>query len=80
MVDELIIKRAENGYILEKVFLYEEPDDYHSELIVISDDGITENKSLKKLLLSVAEWAGYHYDKYSDNNIEISFDGKGHKL
>jgi hypothetical protein len=38
-----------------------------------------EKESIINLLYKVADWCGYNYDKYSKENINITWDKKGHK-
>ena len=78
---ELKIVWAENGYILD----YEEEIEEGVKVIrhaVIEDfDGFEgQQDCMKRMLERVAEHFGYSYDKWSDKNLNISFDRKGHKV
>jgi hypothetical protein len=77
-MNKLIIEQCENGWILS----HEEPDEngvikIEKQLVVDEDDnkvGMTE------LLTKVAEHFGYCYDKWSENNLSITWNNRGHKL
>jgi hypothetical protein len=42
--------------------------------------GETEKETLQLLLYRIAEEFGFGYDKFSKENINITFDKKGHKV
>lgn len=68
---KITIEQVENGYIL---FFH---DEEQTKKVVCADD---EQADLKKLLYEVAECFGEPYDKYSETNVNITFDRKGHKF
>ena len=78
---------AGNGFITKHYF-WEDSNEKGEKIIgcdttVIETEELDdkgENKTLKKLLERVAEWTGYTYDKWSKNNLKITFDEKGRKL
>ena len=39
-----------------------------------------EKETLKKLLEAIASECGYDYDKWGQENLNITFDKKGHKV
>lgn len=83
--NSIIIKKVENGYILQ-TFTWEDTQEnnkvYREEVEVIEEEGDinSDKKALGRVLDKIAEWAGFHYDKYGKENLRISWDKKGHKL
>ena len=75
---ELKIVEAENGYILSFDVLMDE--DGRMELCqnVIEENGDT-NDLFRRLLENVAEHFGMEYDKWKSDNLNITFDKKGHE-
>ena len=75
---ELKIVEAENGYILSFDVLMDE--DGHVELCqsVIEENGDT-NDLFRRLLETVAEHFGMEYNKWKSDNLNITFDKKGHE-
>lgn len=71
------IREAENGWIVIQEIKTDEGVDTHRH-VVEYDDG--DNEGMAKLLKLVAELNGCKYNKYRDDNLNISFDKKGHKL
>lgn len=78
---ELNIKKVNNGYILS----WKEQDD-EGTLIerceVLEEQKFDGDSSLEtKILLEfIANHFGYSYDRYGKNNLNITFDGLGHKV
>lgn len=75
---ELRIIQCDNGYVLiseiqvtatEKETVYDP----------VEDDGNSQD-CLKRMLLRVAEHFGFQYDKFNPDNLEITFNRKGHKV
>jgi len=89
---KLNIEQTNNGFILswEEDWSSEDKDDVKIEKKVLEEDCYSEKEEHKtmdsekilvaKLLYEVAEHFGENYDKFSDSNLRISFDKKGHKL
>jgi len=77
-MNELKIIQAENGYILES--WCEDEDDKITKAFVLVEETENDATCLKNMLLLVAEHFGYMYDKFSSENINITFDKKGHKV
>ncbi len=75
---ELTIIEADNGYILASE-IEMETGIMATEFEVV-EEVYDDNKTLKKLLMRVAEHMGYQYNKFGSENLEISFTGKGHKV
>jgi len=75
---ELKIVEAENGYILSFDVLMDE--DGHMELwqSVIEENSDT-NDLFRRLLENVAEHFGMEYNKWKSDNLNITFDKKGHE-
>ena len=69
------IKQAENGYIIT---LPREQDTPESQIVIESKDD--EKQAFIDLVNELAEQFGFSYDKWGENNLEISFSKKGHKL
>jgi hypothetical protein len=69
---KIIIKDADNGYIIEKI--YEDEKD-----VFVIEDNDDEQELTKKLLETIAELTGVTYDKWGKNNLSITFDKEGHK-
>lgn len=78
------IAQTDNGYILQDYFWEDSTEDgkkiIGSNTHVFEDKGSDEKESLKELLLKVSEILGYNYDRYGEENLNITFDGKGIKL
>ncbi len=76
---KITIESVLNGYIIS----WEELDsEGKPEICKVLFAEATEgaDMNLTKLLYSVAEHAGYTYDKFKEDNLNITFDKKGHKL
>lgn len=78
------IAQTDNGYILQEYF-WEDSTKSGEKIIgsntfVFEEDYNDDKKSLIDLLFKVAETLGFSYDKYGKENLNITFDKKGHKL
>lgn len=79
------IESIENGYILS---WYEDEEDVNGNVVkeekkeVVEELDVLEgeNETMVRLLTRIAEHFGITYDKYKENNLNIAFDKKGHKL
>lgn len=69
MNKKISITSVENGYILETP-----EEDY-----VFQHDG-DEKPAFIMLVHKLAEELGFNYDKFAENNLEVSFNKKGHKI
>ena len=79
-MNNLTIKQADNGYILEyEIDSGTEGRHDWVEKHVVVEVG-DEDDDFTKLLYAVAEHFGYTYNKFSPNNLEINFNKKGHKV
>jgi hypothetical protein len=79
---KLTIEKAEGGYILSWDEEIEDNVFRESKKVVFAPDDIDdsgEREGMKNLLFAVAEYFGISYDKWSSENLRISFDRKGHK-
>jgi hypothetical protein len=84
---EMNIKKIKNGFIVEMhsdeeslpvIEVIEEIETASDgELFRTNDE---EKMALGKLLIRVAEYFGMQYDKFSNNNLSITFNKKGGKL
>ena len=75
---ELRISEANNGYVLSHDVEMDE-NVWEEETTVIEERDDT-NDLFKRLLEAVAEHFGMVYNKYGSNNLNITFDRKGHKI
>lgn len=77
MIDLKIIQ-ADNGFILVSGIIN---DDNTKEFqYVVVEDTDNEQECIASMLTKVAEHFGFVYDKFSPNNLNITFDKKGHKV
>lgn len=78
IVRELKITECENGYILESQIEITEGRFEPSYEVVeeIKDDRDT----MKRLLELIASFFGMDYDRFRPDNVNITFDKKGHKV
>lgn len=80
---ELSIRETLNGYIL--TWYEEQVDDdgrkfKEKKELSIEEIDENENDAMKRMLEQVAEYFGYCYDKYGEENLDINFSKKGYKL
>ncbi|MBI4599780.1 hypothetical protein HY732_02565 [Candidatus Uhrbacteria bacterium] len=71
---KLTIEEVENGYILSS----RDSDGEEWKKLVLSDPS-DDREGLKELLAEVANYFGERYDKFGSENLNITFDRKGHK-
>ena len=72
----------DNGYIVQASIL-EDIDENQTRSYSENEEIIEEEdkkKALVRLLYLIAEKTGYTYEKYGEENLNINFDKKGHKL
>jgi hypothetical protein len=72
------IEEVDNGYIVTRHNYNKEERTVDPEIFVVEDTDY-DNEALKKVLLQVAELLGCTYDRWGSENINITFDQKGHK-
>lgn len=74
---ELKIEKTENGFILSHK---EEIDDNEVKIVkeVVEEVNDDEKEAMTKLLERVTEYFGIQYDKYAKDNLEITWNKKGH--
>ncbi len=87
---EITIKKVDNGYILSVPEQSTEGFKDGKELTVINlrqsvleDPGENENtekETMGRVLGEIADYFGFHYQKYNKNNLKISWDEKGSKV
>ena len=81
----IVIEKISNGFVV-RTWSWEDDNEttgekiHNQEAVGITDESDDEKKVLSDLLYTIAEFTGYHYDKYGKENLKISFDKKGHKL
>ena len=76
----LKIEEAENGYIA--IYLEEEDDGVFRKVKKIFSNSETEEddqKTMENLLYFIADFFGFSYDKFSENNLNIKWNMKGGK-
>ena len=76
---ELKIKSIENGFLIEwQEEIATGEFTTRQRAITFSD----EQKGVEKLLYYIADYFSYEcgYDKFSKNNLKISWNKKGHKI
>lgn len=76
---ELKIIEANNGYILSSMILIDDDGELElfQEVIEERDD---TNELFRRLLERVAAYFGMEYNKFGSDNLNITFDKKGHKV
>lgn len=86
MTEKIEIKKVGNGYVIKSFFWHDTSERgdmiIREEVEVIEEEAgeEAENESLKRLLERIAELTGYQYDKFGKENLNITFDKKGHKV
>ena len=75
---EIKILQADNGFIVTQ-HNWEDDHDIITNREVI-EDSVDERESLERLLYKVAEKFGEPYLKYSETNLNITWDKKGDKV
>lgn len=78
-MNELKIKQANNGYILSWEDEISE-NEIRTCQQVIENDEENENDVMKRMLEFVADHFGQEYDKWKEDNLNILFNKKGHKV
>ena len=82
-MNDLTIKKVENGYILEYLAdegTADDPELKMRQIVVEESDDADGEGDMIKLLCSIAEYYGCTYNKFSPNNLRIDFNLKGHKV
>lgn len=64
------IKRVNNGFLIIE----------NGDIDVIEQKDFDDKEAVTELLYEVATRLGYHYDKWNNENLNINWDKKGHKL
>lgn len=78
---ELKITQVNNGYILTSAEKDEDEISYENkEVIEDNDDNDDKKEAMKRMLERVAEYFGECYDKWSSENLNISWNKKGSKI
>ena len=76
------IEQTENGYILT-TWTWKDTDEQGNKLFEehkeVFEEIDSDKETLKRMLEKIAEWTGYEYDKFGNENINIKFDKKGYK-
>ncbi len=76
---QLTIKKVTNGYHISY------PEENEEGIVqtteeVIEEDEMHEKKAITQLLERTAQFFGFQYDKYSKENLRISWTKKGHDV
>jgi len=84
---QITIKKVTNGYILS---IPEEEDTVsENETVINVKESVIEEDEYKnggnreamtKVLTEIADYFGFHHEKYNKNNLKISWDEKGSKV
>ena len=77
-MNDLKIMYADNGFILESETI--NCNNQKEKQYVVIEDRDDEHECVIRFLEKVAEHFGFIYDKFSPNNLNITFDKKGHKV
>jgi hypothetical protein len=77
-MNELNIVKAYNGYILS--WLEEDESKKIKQIQQVIEEDMDNEAGMINLLTTIAEHFGYCYNKYGQNNLDINFNKKGHKL
>lgn len=73
------IRRIENGFVVAYDDFSEEGEEIEVETVFEEEDD-EEKPCMTKLLYFVAEHFGQMYDKWDGENLNITWDKKGHKM
>lgn len=79
------VTRVENGFTVEVEDSYVDSSGVRSEVRVVitvfEDQGDEEDgrKAFVDMVWFLAEHFGFPYDKWNNNNLDINFNGVGHK-
>lgn len=73
------IKRVNNGFIITSKDLSEMNAEIEIETVFESGEE-DEKKCLADVLYFIAQEFGYSYDKWKEDNLNITWDKKGHKI
>lgn len=76
MIWEILISKAENGFILNYT---EEHEDGSTQVHEVIEDNDNEKEAMEKLLYRLADYFGMHNDRYAKDNLNITWDKKGDK-
>ena len=80
---KITIETMDNGYIVRNEYPQNDDEAMVTGGAVFQEDACeqtNERQAVIEMLTHVAELLGFTYDKYKEDNINISFDKKGHKL
>jgi hypothetical protein len=77
MIWECKIIKADNGFVIE---YQEETEDNRFETKRIVVEGGDEQEEMTGLLYAIAEFFGENYNKFAGDNLNITWDKKGHKI
>ena len=74
----ITIEQIDSSYVVVHTGSYEhEEGTFTDKSLVIEDD---ERKCMESLLYKIAEELGVQYNKWNKDNLNITWDKKGHKL
>jgi hypothetical protein len=75
-----IIRCDDESYILIENSVNIDDGNRIKNQIIATISKENEKEALAELLMQIAEWLGYDYDKFGKENLNISFDKKGSKV
>ena len=78
-----IINTSDGGYIITQTFCEEINDKgikIYGQGSYVIEEQEDDNATMKLLLLKIAELSGHDYDKWKPDNLNITFDKKGHEI
>lgn len=76
-----IINTGDDGYIIRYKFIDASPEgkEIWNETLSVVEASDNDKDSMCKMLYKVAELFGEAYNKYSNENLSITFDKVGHR-
>ena len=80
-MQEIKIKSISNGYVLswkEANFLGNKNTTLDIQEVIENNNN--KKEGLKKLLENIADYFGFCHNEYSNDNLKITFDKKGHEI
>jgi len=74
------IEKTDNGYVVSyKVDMDGEYYKTEKQVFEEESEGF-EKTAMTKLLFWIADYFGFHYNKFEAENLDIKWDKKGHKI
>ena len=73
----IVIEEADQGYVVRTYCNEDEDGNISTGIDVIGEE--CEKKNFEQLVYMLANILGFSYDKFSEENVKITWDRKGHK-